>query len=251
MSRVTGMDPRIEARRLEVSRTAGRRRTRIVLGIGTLLAAVGAVWLAVRSPLLDVDAVRVSTTPHVPAESVILASRVQSGEPLAFVDTGAAARRIEALPWVATADVRREWPGIIRIVVTEHRPVLAVRDGRTVALVAADGRVFARQAALPPGVRELRGVGRLPFPGEPAVAPAVARLTAKLPPVLAARTTAVDVADGRLALVLADGGEVRFGTPDDLAAKAAAAAAVLRASPGVCIRYVDVSAPDAPVRREC
>lgn len=245
------MDPRIEARRLEVSRSAGRRRTRIVLGIGMVLAAIGAVWLALRSPLLEVDAVRVSTTPHVPAEAVIVASRVRSGEPLAFVDTGAAARRIEALPWVAAAEVRREWPGTIRIAVTEHRPVLAVRDGRTVALVAADGRVFARQAGIPAGVRELRGVGRLPFPGEVAVAPAVARLAADLPPVLAARTAAVDVADGRPVLVLAGGGEVRLGAPEDLAAKAAAAAAVLRASPGVCIRYVDVSAPDAPVRREC
>ncbi|MFM8238109.1 MAG: cell division protein FtsQ/DivIB [Actinomycetota bacterium] len=245
------MDPRIAARRSEVRRASSRRRTRILLGIGTALAAIGLAWVALRSSLFDVDTVRVDTTTHVPAEAVIVASGVQAGDALAFVDTAAVARRVDRLPWVDEVTVRREWPGAIRIRVTEHRPVLVVRDGRTVALVADDGRAFARQARVPPRVRELRGIGRLPAPGESVVAPGIARLAANLPAPLAARTVAVDVGDGGYALVLADGGEVRLGSVDELAAKAAAAAAVLRASPGVCIRYVDVTAADAPVRREC
>lgn len=251
MSSATGMDPRIEARRLEVQRAVGRRRTRVALGVGTVLAAVGAAWLVVRSPLLDVDAIRVETTAHVPAEAVVLASGIRAGDALAFLDTGAAARAVERLPWVDRVSVGREWPGTVRITVTEHRPVLAVRGGGAVALVASDGRAFARVRAVPPGVRELRGSGRLPDPGELAVAPEVAAALTDLPAPLGSRVVAVAVADTGTDLLLTGGGEVRLGSADDLAAKTAAAAAVLRAEPSACIRYLDVSAPDAPVRRSC
>ena len=245
------MDPRIEARRDEVQRSISRRRVRAVLTVGSVVATVGLVWVILHSPLLDVDAVKVEPTPHVPAEAIRRASGVHTGDALAFVDAGSVAGRIRRLPWVDRVTVHRDWPGTVRIAITEHRPVLFVRNGTEAALVAADGRVFARVRGAIPGGRELRETGRLPEPGDRVVPGSVARLAIALPETLAGRARRFELREESLVLVLAGGGEVRFGPIEDLGAKAAAAAAVLAASPAVCIRYVDVSAPSTPVRREC
>ena len=59
-SRPTPIDPRIQARRIEVQRGVGRRRLQRLVDVGLVLAVAAGFALALRSPLLDVDAVRVA-----------------------------------------------------------------------------------------------------------------------------------------------------------------------------------------------
>lgn len=62
----------------------------------------------------------------------------------AGIDMGAARTALESQPWVATATVRRQWPGTLAVDLREERPV-ATWFGT--ALMNADGEVFVDGAA--------------------------------------------------------------------------------------------------------
>ena len=242
------MDPRIRDRRIEVQREAGRKRLRVLmLAMGTFVA-LGVAYLIVQSPILDVDNVRVTGTKNAAPDDVLAAAGIDHGKPLLRVDTGAVARRIEALPWVQHAQVERDLPGTLRITITEYRPVAFVQiPTGGVGLVAPDGRVIARAAAAPAGAVEILGLRRIPAVGSLVSPPRSAALTGALPTELAAQVVAVDVGGNGISLRLARGGEVRMGTLDNVRAKAASALAVLAHVGEQPFAYLDVSTPESPV----
>ena len=65
------IDPRFRRRRIEVRRRAGRRRLRLLAGASASVALIGAVWGASRSPLLDVDHVRLTGATHTQLQKII------------------------------------------------------------------------------------------------------------------------------------------------------------------------------------
>src|SRR5436305_8102764 len=136
----TRIDPRLRQRRIEVQRELGRRRLRILIAITALVGTVGLLFLAVHSPFLDIDSVRVTGTQHVTAAQVDAAAGVHHRDPLLLADTGAIARKVETLPWIAHATVTRQWPGTLHITVREYAPSAFVRAGNGVVLLAPDGR---------------------------------------------------------------------------------------------------------------
>src|SRR6476620_5690143 len=97
------IDPRIRERRIEVIREAGRRRLRITLVVASAIIVIGLAYLTIRSPLLDLDHVRVTGAQRESASAVQAAAKLHLGDPLLFVNTGAVERRIEQLPWVERA----------------------------------------------------------------------------------------------------------------------------------------------------
>lgn len=105
--------------------------------LGLLYGA--ATWL-VRLPVFPIAEVRVVTPlTHVTREQVEnIALREVRGNffTLQLASTRAA---FEKLPWVRRADVRRQWPGILEVALTEHVPL--ARWGKT-GLVNVQGEVF-------------------------------------------------------------------------------------------------------------
>jgi cell division protein FtsQ len=246
------MDPRIRERRIEVQRALGRRRLRVLLVVAVAVVAVGVAYLVVQSPLLDIDRVRVQGAKHLRADEIRSAAGVRLHDALVFADTGAIVRRVERLPWVEHASVYRDFPGTLRVAVTEYEPVAFARDGSQFALFAANGRAIARVPRPPDGAVELRGVRHPPADGQLLSPPEAADLVARLPADLARRVAAVDIARAGLALVLKGGGAIRLGTPDAIDAKAQAARAVLASGTvPTCFAYLDVSTPQTPVLRAC
>lgn len=243
------IDPRIRERRIEVIREAGRRRLRITLVAASAIVVIGLAYLAVHSPLLNVDHVRVTGARRESPSAVQAATGVRRGAPLLFVDAGAVARRVERLPWVERARVHRDFPGTLSVRITEYVPTVYVRapDGR-VALVASNGRVIALTRTVPAGAVEIRGERVVPAVGSLLSPPEAADLVRQLPPRLGALVRAIHVGD-TFALGLRGGGEIRLGTLDHLRAKGIAAVAVLDRLGGATFSYIDVSAPKAPVSR--
>jgi cell division protein FtsQ len=233
-----------------VARAAGRRRLRVLIVIATTVGLVAVAAVVVKSPFLDVDRVTVTGANHVTVTDVKRAASVEAHQPLALVDTGAIARRIERLPWVEHATVTREWPGTLRVKVTEYVPAAYARTGNGVVLIAADGHAIAHVASPPAGVIEVRGLRRPPADGELLSPPDVAGIATKLPPELARQVVAVDASGDGVALSLAHGGAIRLGSLDDLDAKAAATLAVLAQRGDKPFTYIDVSTPQTPVLRQ-
>lgn len=71
------------------------------------------------------------------------------------VDLVAARRSLETLPWVERAEVRKRWPDVLDVRVTEHRPIARWGSER---LLSDRGRLFpARGGAVPAGLPRLSG----------------------------------------------------------------------------------------------
>jgi hypothetical protein len=241
------VDPRMRSRRIAVHRDQGKRRLkRLTVALGVVAAVVGAA-VATQTELLDVDRVRINSVGHTTAADVRRVAGISPGDTMVGVDAGGAAGRIEDLPWVEEATVARHWPGTVEIHVTE-REVLAmveVAEGR-VALVDDDGRVLEVTRQPPAGLPEVSGVSsRRIAEGdelgrETRDALTILRaVSERLPGVVASVSSDLDAA-------LAAGGEIRFGSPDDLDDKIVAVETVLADVDTDCLELLDVRVPGSP-----
>ncbi len=222
-------------------------------GVG-LLAGVG--WALLGSKLLVVRSVVVTGTHLVPAAQVRAAAAIPSGQPLIRVDTAAAARRVEAITQVQSAQVSKSWPDQIVISVRERTPALAVAvpasgassGSGTVAgydLIDASGvvvSVTAQPAGLPV-YWPAAGSGALR--GSPSVA-AVVTVLHELPAPIAGLVSVVSASSPRnVTLGLSDGITIVWGDTTRAAEKATELAALMRTH----MHYYDVSAPGTAVTR--
>lgn len=248
------VDPRIRARRIEVERDRGRRRLRkLVIG----LAAAGilaAGWAITRSPLLDVDRVRVTGATRTSEPTVIGASGIRLGDALVTAPLGLAARRIAALPWVRTVRVRRSWPGTVVIAIRERTPVVAVpAQGGQWVLADAAGRQL--ELVEVPDPRLVRVDARPIVPklgtGLAGRMSTVLQVAGSIPATLQDRIASLRPAPGGTVegrVRLRNGAEawVKFGTPTQLAAKWLALLSVLEDVDPAQVAGIDVRVPAAP-----
>ncbi len=74
------------------------------------------------------------------------------------LDMAAARQRIEALPWVETAMIKRVLPDKVAIAITERRPVAVWQDGAAAVLVDRSGRRLASAGShAPTGLLQISG----------------------------------------------------------------------------------------------
>lgn len=252
------IDPRIKDRRVAVVREEGRRRLRVVVALAVVLALGGAAFAATRSPLMDVDRLAVTGTEHTPLAEVRAAAGTDANPQLADFDTGAARRRIEALPWVLSATVARDWPNGVRVAIVERTPVAAVpgRDGWARVDVAGrildvvdDPRPLVAIAA--PPARRIAG-RTIPAALHPALAVAAALDTESshaLRESVAAVAVAGEGSAAQVGLQLLAGGSINLGDASAIEAKVVAAATVLQTVSPAAVDTLDVRVPSAPVLR--
>jgi len=244
----------IERRRQVAADRVRRRRRQLAGGVGAILLAVGVVKL-VDSPLFSLTSVTVRGTAALTPAQVIAASGVRPGQPYLAMDPGAIRRRVETLPRVARAEVRRDYPSSLRVTVVERRPTATISAGGHWWQVAADGTVLDAGAARPKGIPfvahvpvppGLRPGTRLPAGGP--LANAVAALGG-LRPELARLVTGVEARSiDSLEFQLRGGSRVLYGLAEAQPAKDAAALLLLGklSRQGREVLLVDVRNPSAP-----
>jgi cell division protein FtsQ len=103
---------------------------------------------------MRIATVSLSGQRQVSREEIFAAAGVTNHSSLLFLDVAAARAKLEAIPWIAEATVRKLYPDRLQITVTEREAfALWQRDG-TVSVIAADGTVLGakvepRLATLP------------------------------------------------------------------------------------------------------
>lgn len=245
------VDERIAARRAEVRDDRRRRRLRRTILVVVLLVLAVVAALVERSSLVALAEVRVEGTHRLAPETVRTAADLELGTSTLRLPLDRARERVEQLPLVATAEVRRVDPLTVSIEVTERVPAAVVTHKRRSVLVDAEGVVVAEGSE--EGLPAIRLPGEaLPDPGEsieraPAAANAHAALGALPGPVRALVDTYLARGPDELELQLVDGTRVRFGRAERVDEKARALGAVLEDLEGRTVAEIDVRAPGRPV----
>lgn len=233
---------------------SGHHRRRWPYAVVALVVALLLAGGVAASPVLDVDTVVVEGLPRGRTREVRAEAGIHRGEAMLGLDDGAAASRIEDLPWVRSASVRRSWPGRVVIDVQERTPVAALAGAGRWMLVDGDGRRLASVRKPPSGSVVIEGVGAQGEPGtrvDRRTAGAV-ELSRRLPPAVRFRLPRVQVdPDGRLEVALRIEDErdavAVFGRPEQLRDKVLALASVLESVDLRGLSRIDLRIPGAPV----
>jgi cell division protein FtsQ len=216
---------------------------RVVLGVLALVGLVaGAIWLVFFSSVLAVSGVRIDGAAVLDPRQVRRVAAVPTGSPLATVDLGAVATRVEGLTPVLDVDVSRSWPDRVRIDITERTAVaVVVRDG-IVQGVDAEGVIFRRYPSRPPSLPLMRM-------GANTQADALAEaalVMAALPESLQGRVRYLSAYSvDTISLRMRNGRIVRWGSAEDSDSKAKVLAVLLDQPASL----YDVSVPGQPVIR--
>jgi cell division septal protein FtsQ len=242
-------------RRVDVMQLVPSGRS-LAIGIALLLIAIGLYGLARETSLFAVDTIEVDGGSPGVADQVRRALRSYEGSSLAAVNADEVEQRVEQLPTVHTAVVDRAFPHALQVRVEPEVPVAVLRRGGQAWLVSARGRVIGlskrgAQPELPRIWLPLRTeiqVGALlgDEPGGLAARSMAAFVGSGFPD----RIAFVRAADGRLALGLRGGLEIRLGAPVDLRLKIAIVRGILPtlAPPAAGgPDYLDVAVPERPV----
>ncbi|WBQ02585.1 cell division protein FtsQ/DivIB [Kribbella sp. CA-293567] len=227
------------------------RRQRLVRWRGWLPWAVGGLivllggfiaWLFYSSSVLAVSGVQVAGADTVPTATITQVAAAPLGTPLAKVDLAAIAERVRTIQSVADAQVTREWPDQLRIVVTERVPVVLVTDGSNFELVDATGVAFKTVPAKPDDLPEALVVG----PRRDVTIRSVVTVSAALPANLRSQVESISAASpDSITLNLGSKVKVVWGSDDDSERKAAVLSVLMKRDAQV----YDVSAPDLPVTK--
>jgi cell division protein FtsQ len=103
---------------------------------------------------MRIATVSLSGQRQVGREEIFAAAGVTDHSSLLFLDVGDARARLEAIPWVAEATVRKFYPDRLQITITEREPFALWQMNGKVQVIAADGTVLSsriepRLASLP------------------------------------------------------------------------------------------------------
>jgi cell division protein FtsQ len=235
---------RIARKDFRKRRNAGRWRVlrRIALALLLIGLLAGAVWVVLFSSYVTARAVDVRGNSTISDARIEKAAEVPVGTPLARVDIDAIVARVQPISAVRYVEVGRSWPHTVRITITERSPIAVIDQGSGLQALDAQGVPFGSYDTRPkhlPLVRTAPGT-----PGE-AVAES-AKVVDELPPKIARRIDAVDVASvDEITLVLANGRRVIWGSAENSDQKAEVLAVLLK-QPG---NQIDVTVPGRPTTR--
>lgn len=92
---------------------------------------------------LGIEAVRISGQSETSEVDILEALAIPDHGSMVAFDAEAARRRVEELPWVETATIRKSYPGTLTVEVTERDPFAIWQRGQLLSLVDEDGRVIS------------------------------------------------------------------------------------------------------------
>ena len=233
---------------------AGHVRTFWVLAALALCLAFGLAVAIANAPQLRVRSIDASIPAGAPVSksTVIAAAHIDPEANVWLLNTGAIRRRLEAIPYVATAGVHRaQFPQpAVRLDVTLRKPTGCVRSAGATVTIDATARVL--QTGCATGALPLVDAGTVPavVPGARLTAPDIDRLLADARAIGAHIPVRIVRRDrfGGLEAVDSRGVILKFGGDADLQAKLALVEPIRNTvAHGRPLRVIDLRAPATPI----
>ncbi len=245
--------PRKPARRRKISPAKRLRRFWILIAVVGVLVA-GGVTVLVTWPGFSPRYVVVSGNRAVPTGEIVRAAAVAPHVNMWMQNSGAIARRVEAIPYVGSASVARIPPATVAIAVVERTPFAVLHSGAQAAVVDRALRVLApAQAADGARLPSLFVKAGLSLdPGSFVTDPAAVELRDDYLAMVAAHVIPVAMGldkYGGVVATVAGGVRVLLGEDEDMDRKLALVDPILAqvARGGRRIASIDLRAPNTPV----
>ncbi|ACA59939.1 cell division protein FtsQ/DivIB [Candidatus Desulforudis audaxviator] len=202
-------------------------------------------FILVSSPLFEIDTITVEGNLHLQAEEIRSASGIVPGTNIFQAQTREAEDRLEALPAIRKAELVREFPSTVRIIVEERVPVALLNIHGEFWEVDVEGVPVRKKGKGWDGLPVITGVQF----GNPNLQRTLEAVE-KLPKEVVAGLSEVWFGnDLRLILYTFDGIEIRLGQLERLEQKGVLLLEVLALvrDDGRKVEYIDLSEPDKPV----
>ena len=106
---------------------------------------------------MRIATVSLSGQRQVSREEIFAAAGVTDHSSLLFLDVADARARLEAIPWIAEATVRKLYPDRLQITVTEREAFALWQQQGKVKVIAADGTVLVRESRAAARLAAVRG----------------------------------------------------------------------------------------------
>ena len=246
-----------DAKREERERRQHQARFKRLLVVAAVLGGVAlVVWGAFalyRAPVFTVRDLVVTGADHYTKDQVVRIARIPAGVTLVRLPAADIKRRLEADPWIASAEVDRDYPSTVRIAIAERTPAAVVdAGGDRLWLVSTDGRWLGPRTEGTKLLPVIEDVPKLaPRAGaavrEVEVANAV-KVLAGLSPKLRKRIVTVSAPTvEETALKTRGGVEIFVGTATEMAVKDKIIGEILAEHDGVV--YINVRVTDRPTWR--
>ncbi|HZD22117.1 MAG TPA: FtsQ-type POTRA domain-containing protein, partial [Acidimicrobiia bacterium] len=121
------IDPRLAERRQTVAEDRAKRNVGRLLKFLVAVVVVGSVvWLAL-SPWLSVSRVETTGIDVSSGHAILAGNGVVAGTPMIMVDAGVVEEALLEDPWIAEAEVVKDWPDRVAVNVVERSPVAWTR----------------------------------------------------------------------------------------------------------------------------
>lgn len=115
----------------------------LLFAVAALLALYGTIRFAIVQPVFALKDLRVvGATDHLTRDQVQAIARHDINGTFFTFDIARVRSSFEKLPWVRKADLRRQWPNGIEVVIEEHKPLARWSERGNEGLVNLQGEVF-------------------------------------------------------------------------------------------------------------
>ena len=119
---------------------------------------------------------------------------------MATLEAKSVQARLLRLPWIATANISRVYPGRIDVAVTERTPFAVWLNGASAFLIDSTGRTLS-----PIGAADMPALPRIAGDGAPQAAPSLFQMIAHFPEIASRLQTAARITGRRWSLALTGG----------------------------------------------
>lgn len=224
-----------------------------MVSVVVLIAAAIASYAAASWPGFRPREIRVVGNTIVPTSEILARAEIERHSNIWLQNTGAAAQRILAIPYILNASVHRRPPASVTIVVSERTPFANVRNGSDEDVVDESLRVLQTGALAALPVLALDRQAAL-IPGETLRDPAAPALRDVLTALREHGVSALEVADrhGDVTATLPGGVTVLLGDEADAKNAVPLVQPILArfAALGRPVRVLDLRSPETPVATE-